>query len=112
MRKVKLILQNDKVYKKPTDMNTEFDTLLEEDVKLTVKDTDEQCLVLHNDEYNTFDWVIKSLIEICKVNAEQAEQLTLLIHFKGKAKVKKGDFNLLKPLKEEFINRGIGATID
>lgn len=69
-------------------------------------------LVVHNDEVNTFDWVIKALIEICEHSPEQAEQCTLLVHYKGKCTVKSGEFDTLHPMKEGLTDRGIGATIE
>lgn len=69
-------------------------------------------LLLHNDEQNTFDFVIKSLIEICKHELTQAEQCTLIVHYKGSCDIKKGSYDELKPLKEEFITRGLNATIE
>lgn len=69
-------------------------------------------LVLWNDEVNTFDWVIESLIDICKHSREQAEQCALMVHFKGKYAVKRGSFEYLQPKAEAFIDRGIQATID
>jgi ATP-dependent Clp protease adaptor protein ClpS len=67
---------------------------------------------VHNDEVNTFDWVIKALIEICEHSPEQAEQCTLLVHFKGKCSVKSGSMDVLKPMREGLTDRGIGATIE
>ncbi|MGB0432176.1 MAG: ATP-dependent Clp protease adaptor ClpS [Bacteroidia bacterium] len=89
-------------------LHTQTDELLEE----VLEAVEERNLVLHNDDINTFDWVIECLIRICKHNAAQAEQLTLLVHYKGKAHVKKGTFDELKPLKDAFIDKGINATID
>ncbi len=72
----------------------------------------QKVLVLHNDEIHTFDFVIKALIEICGINREQAEQITYLVHFKGKADVKKGSIETLKPLRRGLADRGLKATID
>jgi ATP-dependent Clp protease adaptor protein ClpS len=69
-------------------------------------------LIVHNDEINTFDWVIKALIEICEHSPEQAEQCTLLVHYKGKCTVKSGEFDILRPMREGLTDRGIGATIE
>ncbi len=69
-------------------------------------------LVVHNDDVNTFDWVIESLVEICRHTEEQAEQLTLIVHFKGKAIVKEGYYETLHPLKTGLTDRGISATIE
>ncbi len=70
-----------------------------------------KTLVVHNDEVNTFDWVIESLMEICGHSEEQAEQLTLIIHFKGKAIVKEDTYEALSPMKSGLTDRGISATI-
>lgn len=69
-------------------------------------------LVVHNDEVNTFDWVIESLVEVCRHTYEQAEQSAMIIHFKGKYTVKSGSRNKLKPMKDALIDRGINATIE
>ena len=69
-------------------------------------------LVVWNDEVNTFDWVIKALIDICNHEQEQAEQCTMLIHYKGKCSVKEGDYDDLKAMCDGITDRGIGATIE
>lgn len=69
-------------------------------------------LIVWNDEVNTFEWVIETLKEICGHSTEQAEQCALFIHQKGKYAVKKGEYDILKPLCEAITDRGIGATIE
>jgi len=69
-------------------------------------------LILHNDEVNTFDFVIETLIEICDHKFEQAEQCAYITHYKGKCDVKKGTRNKLKSMRKELIDRGLNATID
>lgn len=69
-------------------------------------------LIVWNDDVNTFDWVIDSLVEICDHSPEQAEQCALQIHYKGKCGVKKGSFDKLRPKAEALIERGIQATVD
>jgi ATP-dependent Clp protease adaptor protein ClpS len=69
-------------------------------------------IIVWNDEVNTFDWVIQSLVEVCDHSETQAEQCALFIHFKGKYAVKQGDFNTLRPQCEALIDRGLSATID
>jgi ATP-dependent Clp protease adaptor protein ClpS len=69
-------------------------------------------LIVWNDEVNTFDWVIQSLVEICGHTVEQAEQCAWLIHYKGKYIVKRGPRNKLGPMREGLVDRGIGATIE
>ncbi|HEX7583960.1 MAG TPA: ATP-dependent Clp protease adaptor ClpS [Prolixibacteraceae bacterium] len=76
------------------------------------RNTRERLLVLHNDDYHTFDYVISALIEICEHDLLQAEQCTLLIHYKGKCDVKKGSFAYLRPMKNALVQKELKATID
>ena len=69
-------------------------------------------LVVWNDEVNSFDWVIQTLIEICKHSTEQAEQCAMIIHTQGKYAVKQGSYEELKPMCDAITDRGIGATIE
>lgn len=68
-------------------------------------------LVVFNDDVNTFDFVIQTLIEVCNHTPEQAEQCTLIIHYRGKCSVKKGSFEELRPMRDAITERGIGAAI-
>jgi ATP-dependent Clp protease adaptor protein ClpS len=83
-----------------------------EKIESKIEETEIHDLIVWNDDVNTFDHVIKTLIDVVKHNSLQAEQCTLLIHYKGKCGVKKGDFDTLKPLAEAIIDRGINATIE
>lgn len=84
----------------------------EEEVDL-LTDTAEPCsLIVWNDEVNTFEWVIETLMEVCGHSAEQAEQCAFIIHFKGKYAVKNGFYDDLKPQCDAITDRGIGATIE
>lgn len=69
-------------------------------------------LIVWNDDVNTFDWVIESLVDICGHDSLQAEQCAMIVHFKGKCGVKRGSFSDLRPQAEALIDRGIQATID
>ena len=69
-------------------------------------------IIVWNDEVNTFDHVIDSLVDVCEHSPEQAEQCAHIIHYKGKYAVKRGSFDFLQPRCEALINRGIQATID
>ena len=69
-------------------------------------------LVVYNDDVNTFDFVIDSLIEVCNHERIQAEQCTFLIHYKGKCSVKDGDFSGLRPMCEALLDRGLSAVIE
>ncbi len=69
-------------------------------------------LVVWNDEVNTFDWVIETLIEVCGHTSDQAEQCALFIHNKGKYAVKNGEYDTLKPMCNSITDRGISATVE
>jgi len=80
--------------------------LIEEDI------SKDRYLILHNDDVHSFDFVINSLMEVCEMDATQAEQCTFLVHYKGKCDIKKGSYNNLKPYREGLTDRGLNATID
>jgi ATP-dependent Clp protease adaptor protein ClpS len=87
--------------------------LTDTDVEILDKtiETDLKKLVVYNDDINTFDWVIDTLITVCRHSNEQAEQSTLIIHFKGKCAVKEGEFDELAGMRNEICRRGISAEI-
>lgn len=90
--------------------NTQIKTSEESDV---LTDVESPCqLVVWNDEVNSFDWVIATLISVCGHSTEQAEQCAMIIHTKGKYSVKEGDYDFLKPMCDAITDRGIGATIE
>ena len=68
-------------------------------------------IVLYNDDVNTFDHVIETLIRVCKHSAEQAEQCAILVHYKGKCTVKTGDLSELKPQCTQLLEAGLSAEI-
>ena len=69
-------------------------------------------LIVYNDDFNTFDWVIQCFMEVCNHTFEQSEQLSLIVHYKGKAIVKTGKMEKLKPMKDALVERGLSAVID
>jgi ATP-dependent Clp protease adaptor protein ClpS len=74
---------------------------------------EETCnLIVWNDEVNTFQWVIETLMEVCGHSFEQAEQCSFIIHFQGKYAVKKGSYDELKPMCDAITDRAIGATVE
>jgi ATP-dependent Clp protease adaptor protein ClpS len=91
-----------------TNTNTELD----EEVILLADLIGTYNIVLYNDDVNTFDWVIDSLVDLCKHTPEQAEQCALLVHFKGKCAVKSGSYNELKPICEALLDRGLSAKLE
>lgn len=72
---------------------------------------DEYKLILYNDDHHTFDYVIEALIEVCDHDPVTAEQLTLIVHYKGKCAVKNGELKVLQPLCPELSGRGLTASI-
>ncbi len=83
-----------------------------EDQDLEVLEDQPWSLIVWNDEVNSFDWVIETLIEVCHHSTEQAEQCAMLIHFQGKYAVKKGSYEELEPMCTAITDRGIGATVE
>jgi ATP-dependent Clp protease adaptor protein ClpS len=90
--------------------HTQTDTFEETDV-LTLTEKVSQ-LIVWNDEVNTFEWVIETLMEVCGHAQEQAEQCAYIIHFQGKYAVKNGSYDDLKPQCDAITERGINATIE
>ena len=86
----------------------EFEQTIVEVDEVTV---DEQQVVVYNDDVNTFDHVIKTLIRVCRHTQEQAEQCTWIIHYKGKCSVKSGSKSDLIPVKDAICDAGIDARI-
>jgi len=96
-----------KSFDKPKPLQREF---VETDV---LTEHEEPCsLIVWNDEVNSFDWVIETLVDVCGHSTEQAEQCALIIHTQGKYAVKYGNYDDLKPQCDEITDRGIGATIE
>jgi ATP-dependent Clp protease adaptor protein ClpS len=69
-------------------------------------------LIVWNDNVNTFEWVIETLVDVCGHSEPQAEQCALIIHHHGKYAVKHGSYDELKPMCDAITERGIGATIE
>jgi len=84
----------------------------EEDTDVLTTLDEPYSLIVWNDEVNTFEWVIETLIEVCGHSPEQAEQCAYIIHFQGKYAVKQGSYDELKPQCDAITDRGIGATLE
>lgn len=82
---------------------------LEEVLEVTGK---EHELILHNDDFNTFDFVIDTLVELCDHDSIQAEQCAWFVHFKGKCAVKSGELSKMSNLCQEMLRRGLSATVN
>jgi len=69
-------------------------------------------LILYNDDFNTFEWVIKCLMKYCKHTAEQAEQCAWIVHNNGKCHVKSGTMAELEPICTALCDAGLSAVIE
>jgi ATP-dependent Clp protease adaptor protein ClpS len=84
---------------------------IQEEVDVLEKEVNQHEIVLHNDEVNTFDFVLDSLIDVCEHTVEQAEQCTWLVHFKGKCTVKTGELKDLEPRCSKLLSLGLSAEL-
>ena len=76
-----------------------------------IDEADLKNLVVFNDDVNTFDHVIETLVRVCKHTHEQAEQCAMIVHYRGKCTVKQGSLDDLKPMRDAICERGIDARI-
>lgn len=81
-------------------------------VEMLTSDGEITQIVVLNDDYNTFEWVIECFMDILNHTNEQSEQLAWIVHTKGRASVKVGPFEELKPLKDALVDRGLNAIIE
>ena len=86
-----------------------YEHQFEEEVE--VIDVEERNLTVFNDDVNTFEHVIETLMRVCKHSPEQAEQCTWIIHYKGRCSVKRGTGDSLRPLKQAICEAGIDARV-
>lgn len=88
------------------------DVLLDPTVENEINEVKLRDLILYNDDYNTFDFVIECLIDICKHDVLQAEQCTYIIHYNGKCTVKNGTYETLNPLRIALCDKGLSAVVE
>jgi len=84
---------------------------IQEELDVLTQETKKYEIVLHNDDVNTFDFVMDSLVDVCDHTLEQAEQCTVLVHYKGKCSVKTGDYKELEPKCSKLLQLGLSAEI-
>ena len=82
-----------------------------EEVLLDEETVKQNEIVLFNDEVNTFDHVIETLMDVCEHTPEQAEQCSLIVHYNGKCTVKTGEYNDLEPRCSGLLRAGLSAEI-
>ncbi len=90
-------------------MSTQEEVL--EKVEVGTKEEKLHEIILYNDDHNTFDYVIEVLIAVCDHTPEQAEQCSLLVHYKGKCGVKTGTYDELEPKCSLLLDAGLTAEI-
>jgi len=84
---------------------------VKEDVLVEIKEQNLNEIILYNDDVNTFDYVIDTLIYACDHTPEQAEQCSLLVHYKGQCTVKTGVYDELEPRCMMLLDAGLSAEI-
>lgn len=82
-----------------------------EEVLIAEETENQNEIVLFNDEVNTFDHVIETLVDVCEHSPQQAEQCSLIVHYKGKCTVKTGEYDDLKPRCSKLLQAGLSAEI-
>lgn len=89
-------------------------TITREQVSVEVEEilSKPYILMLHNDDFNTFDWVIECLMKVCKHEYEQASQCAHLVHFTGKCDVKRGDHETIKKMYDKLKSASLTATME
>jgi len=90
-----------------SNVNTDVDVFVEDLTEVGAISE----LIVYNDDHNTFDWVIQCFVEVLEHSEEQAEQLSLIVHYKGQATVKTAPMDVLRPLKDSLVDRGLSAII-
>ena len=93
-------------------MKPSVDTDVLELEEVLTQTTSPYQIIVWNDDVNTFEWVIETLVEICGHSYEQAEQCAYIIHFSGKYAVKSGTYEDLRPMVDAILDRGISATLE
>jgi ATP-dependent Clp protease adaptor protein ClpS len=91
---------------------SQTDELLLEDIAVDSGNDTISQIIVYNDDFNTFDWVIECFVDVLDHHVQQSEQLAILIHYKGKASVKQASFEKLRPLKDALVDRGLSAVIE
>jgi len=108
-QQIALPFDNNAIYLRPMSTNS---NILESQSKEDTKRPSGNCLILYNDNKNTFEHVIDCLINICNHDTIQAEQCAYIANYRGKCDVKKGEYKYLKELKDVLIENGLIVSIE
>jgi ATP-dependent Clp protease adaptor protein ClpS len=84
---------------------------IQEDLDISEMLTPKHEIILHNDDVNTFDHVIDALVDVCEHTLEQAEQCSVLVHYKGKCGVKTGEYDELKSICTKLQQLGLSVEL-
>jgi ATP-dependent Clp protease adaptor protein ClpS len=84
---------------------------IQEETDVAEKEANEHQIVLFNDDVNTFDHVVETLIYVCGHTLEQAEQCSIIVHYKGKCTVKTGSYKDLEPRCSKLLQADLSAEI-
>ena len=103
-------MTQNKIIRKEIVFSTEILPEVEKELQSLLEPNND--LVIHNDDVNTFDFVIDTLMEVCGHDSIQAEQCTMIIHYSGKCVVKTGPKDELVPMYKEILSRGLTAEIE
>mgnify|MGYP003342552493 CR=1 FL=1 len=82
-----------------------------EEILIDSDSSHENEIILYNDDVNTFDHVIDTLMKVCDHTLEQARQCSIIVHYKGKCSVKTGSYSDLKPRCIKLLEAGLSAEI-
>ena len=89
-------------------------TIIKEQISSQIEEllTQPHILILHNDDYNSFDFVISKLMDICGHEYEQASQCAHIVHFRGKCDVKRGDYETIMVMYKKLKNLGLSVSTE
>lgn len=88
------------------DEKTELSTTTIDDL------LNEKKLVLYNDNHNSFQYVMLALSSVLNYTLEQSEQIALIVHNKGKAIIKTGEYLSLKNYYEQLKQLDLTLKIE
>jgi ATP-dependent Clp protease adaptor protein ClpS len=84
----------------------------EESVEVLTEEENNHHLILYNDDVNTFEFVIETLVKVCNHDVIQAEQCAYIVHYTGKCSIKEGAYSKLEPMCTALLDRGLSASIE
>lgn len=90
----------------------EIDTGTDKEESDVVRDLlNRNTLMLINDDFHTFDFVVDALVDVCRHDPDQAEQCAYITHYKGKCDVKRGKMSIIRPMRDRLVGKGLKVNI-